>query len=65
MTSRFATEPDADTDNILSTQPDAEVCETCGNDCEGADPFVRTIGGRYAFCCQFCFDEFSKLLEEE
>lgn len=61
---RFATEPDADTDNSLSTQPEPERCETCGNDCEGADPFVRTSGGRYAFCSQSCFDVFEAAQED-
>lgn len=60
---RYNTEPDAATDDALSAQPEPERCETCGEDCDGSQPFVRTSGGTFAFCSETCFREFIKALE--
>lgn len=42
-----------------------ETCETCGEPCHGTTPHARTSGGRYAFCCEPCFVEFLRILENE
>lgn len=48
---RFALEPDAETDNALSEQPAPASCETCGDDCDGT---VHSVGGNVESCSPSC-----------
>jgi hypothetical protein len=57
---RFATEPDADTDNSLSLEREEPNCETCGEPCREA---VWAAHGRYAFCSDKCRDDYYTALE--
>jgi YHS domain-containing protein len=62
--SRFADQPDAETDDSLA--PEWHICDTCGNDIDHPQPILFvTTRGDYYFCSDNCLNSFLASLESD